>query len=336
MMQTILKDSTMKSLTIALLTIAAAGMLHAQDQQNSTSAMHVGAGATSLSTSADLPVERLGPNDLIGISVYDSPELTRMVRVDPDGTIRLPMLQNHIEAAGLYPEQLENSITAALVNEQVMVDPIVSVTVVEYRSRPISVVGAVRTPVTFQAAGVVTLLDAISQAGGLAENAGPDILVSRQEPTSDGKFTTQIQRIPARDLLSTVDPSLNLILNAGDVIRVPEAGQVYVLGNVKSPGVFPIKGESGISVLKMLAITQGLNAYTARTSYIYRAEGGENKKIPIELKKIMQHKAPDVTLMANDILYVPVAGGRKVALTALGKLAEVSVGISTELLYIYH
>lgn len=328
----------MKSLTIAFLTVVAAGVLHAQSQSGAQSEMRAGPGATSLGESANLPVEQIGPNDLIGITVYDSPELTHTVRVNSDGTIRLPMLQKHIQAAGLYPEQLENAITASLVNGQVLVDPIVSVTVVEYRSRPINVFGAVKTPVTFQAAGEVTLLDAISQAGGLADNAGTEILVSRQEPTSDGKFTTQIQQIPVRGLLNSVDPALNLKLHGGEVIRVPEAGLVYVVGNVKTPGAYPIKDESGITILKLLALTQGLNSYTAHTAFIYRNEDGSggNSQIPIELKKIMEHKAPDVPLMANDILYVPEASGRKAALTTLGKAAEVGVALSTTLLYIYH
>ncbi|HUX46079.1 MAG TPA: polysaccharide biosynthesis/export family protein [Terracidiphilus sp.] len=327
----------MKNLTVALLTIFAAGMLHAQSQPSTTGETGVGSGATTLNASADLPVERIGPNDLIGISVYDSPELTRTVRVDPDGTIRLPMLQNHIQASGLFPEQLEKAITAALVHEQVLVDPIVSVSVVEYRSRPISVVGAVRTPVTFQAVGVVTLLEAISQAGGLADNAGPDILVSRQEPTSDGKVTTQIQRIPASDLLNSVDPSFNLRLHGGEVVRVPEAGLVYVVGNVKAPGAYPIRGESGTSVLKLMALTHGLNSYTAHKAFIYRKEAGSggSGQIPIELKKIMEHKAPDVPLMANDILYVPEANGRKAAFRTLAVVGGIGAAMATTLVYLY-
>ena len=152
-LQTIPKGSTMKNLAIVLLTLVAAGVLHAQDQPSTTGTMRAGAGATSLNASANLPVERIGKNDLIGITVYDSPELTRTVRVDSDGTIRLPMLEKHIQAAGLYPEDLEKAISADLIDEQVLVDPIVTVSVVEYRSRPINVVGAVRNPVTFQDTG---------------------------------------------------------------------------------------------------------------------------------------------------------------------------------------
>ena len=183
----------MKYLTIALLSLFVAGQLPAQSPSGAGSPIHGGTGATSLSESTNLPVERIGENDLIGITVYDSPELTRTVRVNEDGTIRLPMLQKHIKAAGLYPEELEKVIMHALIDEQVLVDPIVTVSVVEYRSRPINVVGAVKTPVTFQDTGVVTLLDAITQAGGLADNAGQEILVSREQPIASGNTSALMQ-----------------------------------------------------------------------------------------------------------------------------------------------
>jgi len=328
----------MKYLAIALLSLSAASLLHTQSPSGGGSPIHGGSGATSLSESTNLPVERIGENDLIGITVYDSPELTRTVRVNADGTIRLPMLQQHIKAAGLYPEELEKTITQALVSEQVLVDPIVTVSVVEYLSRPINVVGAVRTPVTFQDTGVVTLLDAITKAGGLAENAGQEILVSREQLIANGKTSGIVQRIPVRSLFDAVDPSLNLTLQGGDVVRVPEAGRFYVIGNVKAPGAYVIRDTSESSVLKALALSQGLNRYSTDTAYIYRLEGGTGGKseIPIHLKKIMDRKSPDVPLMANDILYVPESGGRRATAAALNSMSMIGVAVGTTLLYIYH
>jgi polysaccharide export outer membrane protein len=333
-MQTVPKGSFMRNAAITLLSVLVACTASGQQQ---AAPAHGGGGPTSLNESSNLTVERIGRNDLIGITVYDSPELTRTVRVDYGGEIRLPMLQQHIQAAGLYPEDLENAIKTALIEGQVLVDPVVTVSVVEYRSRPINVVGEVKNPVTFQATGVVTLLDALSQAGGLTENAGAEILVSRQQLTPDGKSTSLIQRIPVRGLFDTVDPSQNLRLQGGEVIRVPEAGRVYVLGNVKSPGAIAIKdGQS--SVLKMLALSQGLNSFSAHRAYIYRAEGGSGEKnqIPIELKKIMNRKSPDVPLMANDILYIPEASGRKAAFSALDRGLLMGVALSSTLVYLYH
>ena len=99
---------------------------------------------------ANLPAQRIAGNDLIAVSVYDAPELTRTVRVGEDGTIRLPMLKKRVQAEGLLPGGLENAIADALSSERILVDPIVTVTILEYHSRPISVVGAVHKPVTFQ------------------------------------------------------------------------------------------------------------------------------------------------------------------------------------------
>jgi polysaccharide export outer membrane protein len=299
---------------------------------------HVGAGATTLNTPGDLPIERIGNDDLLGITVYDAPELTRTVRVDSNGEIRLPMLRKPIKAAGLYPTDLETAITAALVGEHVLVDPIVTVTIAELRSRPISVVGAVRAPVTFQASGSVTLLDAISQAGGLTENAGPEILVSQKPEGSDSNQPDLVRRIPVRGLIDAVDPSLNLVLHGGQEVRVPEAGKFYVLGNVRRPGAFPMTDGSQSTVLKALAMAEGLDHFSGHIAYIYRSDSSKSEKqeIPVELKKMMDRKSPDVPLLANDILYVPEATGRKATLAALTQATLVGASVGTTLLYIYH
>ena len=139
---------------------------------------------------ANLPAQKIAPNDLLGVSVYDAPELTRTVRVSADGAIRLPMLNARLQAEGLMPADLERAITAALKSEDILVDPIVTVTVLEYNSRPISVVGAVHKPVTFQAVGRITLLEAIARAEGLTSDAGPEILIVRAQPAAGANPVT--------------------------------------------------------------------------------------------------------------------------------------------------
>jgi polysaccharide export outer membrane protein len=248
------------------------------------------------------------------------------------------MLQKHINAKGLFPTDLEKSIASALIEEHVLVDPVVSVTVVEYRSRPISVVGAVRNPITFQATGSMTLLDAISQAGGLTAEAGPEILVSQNSAGSDSRDAPLVRRIPVRALINAADPTMNLTLQGGEVVRVPEAGKFYVLGNVRHPGAFSIADGSESTVLKALALSEGQDHFTANIAYIYRPEAASNGRheIPVELKKIMDRKAPDVAVLPNDILYVPEASGRKATMTALAQLAGFGASIGTTMLYIYH
>ena len=297
----------------------------------------VNSNAISSGDRSSLPAEKIGPDDLLGVSVYDSPELSHPVRVDADGAIRLPMVKQPIPVSGLYPPEIEVAITKALVDGNVLVAPLVSVSVLEYRSRPITVMGAVRNPIVFQAEGPVTLIDAISRAGGIADNAGPDILLSRP-PSAAGESAKISQRIPVQSFLNLDQDFANLKLEAGDVIRIPVAGQVYVLGSVKRPGAFTINDGADSSVMKALALSGGLDEHPSHVAYIYRVEAGAagRSEMPIELKKIMDRKAPDVALEANDILYIPTSNGRRISSKILETSLAVSLGLSTALLYIYH
>ncbi len=261
---------------------------------------------------ANLPAQKIGPDDLVALSVYNSPEFSRTIRVGPDGTLRLPMLKEKVKADGLLPAQLETVIAEALKGEQLLVDPFVTVTMVEYHSRPISVAGAVKKPVTFQAVGQVTLLDALTQAEGLSPEAGGEILISRPSPDGDKK-SSLVQRIPVKGLIDAADPELNVKLFGGEDIRVPEVGKIFVTGNVKKPGMYPVHDSADTTVLKALALSEGLMPYTGSFAYIYRPDDRTNGKneIQIDLKKILSRKAPDVQLQARDILYIPDSSGKR-------------------------
>jgi polysaccharide export outer membrane protein len=279
---------------------------------------------TTSSLPANLPVERIGANDLLSVAVYDSPEFSRTLRVDPDGSIRLPMLRERIRAGGLFPAELESAIAKALQKEGLIVDPVVTVTIIEYHSRPISVAGAVRRPVTFQAAGPVTLLEALARAEGLSAEAGPEILVTRPAaPGAAGQAPPAlVQRIPVKGLIDAADPELNLRLAGGEEIRVPEVGRVFVVGNVRKPGAYRLDDQTETSVFQVLALSEGLAPFAGKQAYIYRREGGAGSKheIPIELRRILERKAPDVPLQANDILYVPDNSNRRIAIHALERM----------------
>jgi polysaccharide export outer membrane protein len=284
----------------------------------------------------NLPALPIGPEDLIAVSVYGAPELSRSVRVTADGHIRMPMVRMPIKVLGLMPSALEAVIAQALVSEQVLVDPAVTVTIVEYRSHPISVVGAVRKPVTFQAYGNVTLIDALTRAEGLSQDSGPEILVSRTHKDDTGNVRTLVQRIPVKGLIDAADPELNLKLEGGEEIRVPEVGKVFVVGNVKKPGAFHVDDANDTTVLKVLALSEGLMPYADKTAYIYRREagaGGTKNEIPIALDQIVHRKAPDVPLMANDILYIPDRSGRRATLSALEKILLVGTGLGAASIY---
>jgi polysaccharide export outer membrane protein len=262
---------------------------------------------------ANLPALKLHAGDLVAVSVYDAPELTRTVRVDPDGTIRLPLLPEGVKAAGLMPRDLEEELAAALKSAEILVDPVVKITVVEYHSRPISVMGAVRKPVTFQSDGAVTLLDALSRAEGLTDEAGPEILVTQNDV---------VRHIAVKQLIDGADPAANLRLTGNEEIRVPVAGKIFVLGNIRKPGAFPVRDPADTTVLKMVALSEGLMPFSEKIAYIVRRREGETpQEIPIELARIMQRKSPDVALAIGDILYIPDNKTRRSTMSILDRVA---------------
>lgn len=306
------------------------------------------------SPGANLPAQAIGPADLLAISVYGAPELTRTVRVSPEGLIRLPMLREKIDAQGLMPAAVEMRIAAALAREQILVNPAVTVTIAEYHSRPISVLGAVRAPLTFQALGKTTLLEALTRAQGLSEDAGPEILLTR---TAGGGGAARVEHIAVKKLIDAADPAWNVTLEGGEEIRVPQAGRVFVAGNVKHPGAFRMDGAGDTTVLKALALAEGLAPFATKEAYIFRpgprggtsvgwvagdggvagggvAGGGGGiggTEIPVALSKIMERKAPDLALAANDILFIPDnrarRNGMNVLEKALGFAASTASGI---------
>jgi protein involved in polysaccharide export with SLBB domain len=185
----------------------------------------------------------------------------------------------------------------------------------------IGVQGAVRDPLTFQASGAVTLLEAITRAGGLTAAAGPEILVSKTQTGPDGQPTWLIERVSIQVLIDGTDAEANMVLSGGEEVRVPGASRVFVVGNVKRPGAFVVQDGAESSVLKVLSLAEGLVPNAGRQAYIFRREAVEGKnEIKIELSKIMDRKAADVTLLANDILYIPDSHTRRLGRTILEKL----------------
>ena len=284
--------------------------------------------------STNLPAQPVGPYDLLMVSVYDSPELTRSVRVSGDGKIRLPMLKQPLKISGMLPDAVGEVITQALIEDGVLIDPIVTVGIAEYHSRPISVAGAVRNPITFQAAGPVTLLEAIAKAGGLDRTAGQEILLTRVAMQEGNPATTTLH-IPVVSLMNTADPRWNLPLTGGEEIRVPEAGQIFVAGNIAKPGAFSAPDTKDATVIKAVALAGGLLPFYSKQAYIYRPnpDTGVKQEIPIDMKKILSRHTPDVALQPNDILYIPDDRGKRLSIGALEKLLVLGTGASTALIY---
>ena len=203
------------------------------------------------------------------------------------------------------------------------------ITIAEYATRPIRVAGAVRHPLTFDATGPVTLLEALTRAEGLSGDAGPDILVTRTAADTAPATGPLTQRIAVKDLIEKADPAANLILTGDEEVRVPEAGRVFVVGNVKKPGAFPVGDAAGVSVLKALALAEGLAPFSTKLAYIYRPGEGGQREIEVSLRKIMDRKEPDVVLEAGDIFYVPDNRSGRITASALDKAVSFAAGTAS-------
>lgn len=252
-----------------------------------------------------LPDHKIVPDDLLAVSVYDEPELSRNVRVGKDGLIAMPMLKSGLRVEGLLPRELEAEISRRYVDEQILVHPLVSVSIMDYATHLVSVVGAVKTAGQFTITEPITVYGALAKAGWTTSDAGPDLLltVSESEPP---------RKINIDALQLNKDPSLNVPLKGGEVVSVPAAPKVWVTGNVTHPQPVPIHNPADATVLKVVASAEGLTQYYGKTAYIYRADDkGVRHEIPVPLKDIVHHKKQDVALLADDILLIPDDNGTK-------------------------
>ncbi|MCL6481106.1 MAG: polysaccharide export protein [Firmicutes bacterium] len=275
---------------------------------------------------------QIGSGDLLRIEVFDVPDLSREVRVSESGYISLPLLPVRVRAGGLTAFQLEEKLAELLQVNGLVRNPQVTVFVKEQRSQPITVIGAVRSPLVYQAIRQTTLLEVLSQAGGIADDAGSVVIVTRPAVTEDdASAQAQTFVIKLRDLLESGDPRYNIPLQGGDVVSVPRAGIVYVVGAVEQPGGFVLQSDSEeMTVLKAVALARGLLG-TARPSdaVVLRKDpaSGQKREIEVDLKKVMARQAEDIRLYPNDILFVPDSTGKK----ALRRLGEVGLAITSGL-----
>ncbi len=292
----------------------------------------------------------IGSGDLLSIEVFDVPELSRDVRVNETGFVAIPLIPVKVQAAGLTPFQFQDKLAELLQVNGLVTHPQITVTVKEQHSEPITVIGAVRAPLTVQAVHQMTLLQLLSQAGGIADDAGSKVLITRKPPltepnsTSDdspavGTMETPSANTPAgtentitidlNELLDSGDPKYNIPLLGGDVVTVPRAGIVYAVGAVQHPGGFVMQSDrQQLTVLKVLSLAGGLTA-TAKggSAMILRQPPGsqQRQQLPVDVKKILALKGEDMSLRQNDILYVPDSTGKH----ALRRSAEVAIGIAT-------
>jgi polysaccharide export outer membrane protein len=280
----------------------------------------------------------IGSGDLLGVEVFDVPELSRDVRVNETGYISLPLMPSKVRAAGLNPFQLQDKLAELLQTNGLVSTPQVTVTIKEQHSQPITVIGAVKTPMVIQALRRTTLLQALSQAGGIADDAGVSVVVTRPpedvsdlaDPNSASAVSApQTFIISLADVLESADSRFNIPLVGGDVVSVPRAGIIYVVGAVSRPGGFLMQNDlDNMTILKMLALAGGTtNSAKIANTIILRKNSvtGERDQVPVDLRRIMHMKTKDVMLQSNDILFVPDSNGLK----ALHRAGDVAVALTS-------
>lgn len=280
----------------------------------------------------------IGSGDLLTVDVFDVPELSRDVRVNETGYISLPLMPAKVRAEGLTTFQLQDKLAELLQTNGLVSSPQVSVSLKERNSQPITVIGSVKTPMVIQAVRQTTLLQALSQAGGIADDAGNTVIVTRQAektlPAGDSNAPPmaaepQSFTINLTDLLQTGDGRFNIPLIGGDVVSVPRAGIIYVVGAVNRPGGFVMQNDyDRMTTLKMLSLAGGtINTAKIKSAVILRKnpETGKRDEVPVDLSKVMHLKAEDVTMQANDILYVPDSTGKR----ALRRTGDIAVSLTT-------
>ncbi len=266
----------------------------------------------------------LGSGDLLSITIYGDPDLSRDQRIGAEGSIYMPYLKEKIKAAGKTIEQLQNAIGEAYIAQGILKTPQPIIAVKEYHSAPVNLVGSFTQPGVIQIVGRTTLLEAISQGHGLVPTAGPRIIVTRHEAGGQ----TQTFVVPIKDLYEkSDDPALNIELKVGDVISVPRSEFIYVVGAVNKQGTLSMNEIPDWTVLKALSAVGNVTrtAKADQTFILRKNAAGASQEIPVNLKRLLARKDPDIPLMANDMLLVPDSAGKK----ALLKVADMMTGLGT-------
>jgi polysaccharide export outer membrane protein len=302
--------------------------------------------ALSRTQATDAPI---GPGDLIHVDIFDVPELSRDFRVSDTGEISFPLVRDRVAVAGLTPFELEPKFENLLITNGLVSHPNVSVNVRERTSAPISVVGAVAHTMVYQVTRPTTLLEVMAAAGGVADTAGDTVIITRpaieaSAVTNPGSDTTtdepQEQKIiiRLRDLLESGDSVYDIPVHGGDMITVPPAGIVYVLGfGIEQPGGYVLSGHGEqVTVLQMIALARGFARFSKPNDAAILRDNpttGKRDTIPVRIMDIQKHKLDDVPLQSNDILYVPDNGGKKAL--AQGIQSAVAVGTSIAIYHAY-
>ncbi len=287
----------------------------------------------------------LGPEDQVSIRVLDLEEFAGSAaavketgyRIDLRGNINLPLI-GRMKVSGQTLEQFEAALVERL--KEYLKNPSVTVAVIDYKSQPISVVGQVTTPGVHQLQGRKSLLEVISAVGGLKAEAGHQIKITRKieygaiplptaRPDSTGKFS--VAEISIKRILNAVSPEENIQIQPFDVISVPKAELVYVVGDVKRSGGIVLGDREQMTALQALSLAEGMerNAKGNSAKILRRpVNGGEREEIMVSLYDILKGKSVDVPMKPDDILFVPSSTGKRMANRSLEAMVSIVTGIA--------
>jgi len=258
------------------------------------------------------------------------PELSDLsnkpVRIDGEGDVEVP-LAGRVHVAGLTVQQTERDLDKVLT--KYIRNPQVVVNVAEVRSQPVSVLGAVNSPGVHQVQGHKTVLEMLASAGGVRQDAGYSIRITRQlewgciplpaaRLDASGKFS--VAEVNLRKIMDAKTPEENIQIFPHDVISVPKAEMVYVIGEVHRSGGFVLGEHKSISVLQALSLAEGLNpGADPRHAKILRlkVDADQREELKVDVKDALSGKKPDFPLQGEDILFIPGSTGKKAALRAL-------------------
>ena len=272
---------------------------------------------------------KIGPEDLLEISVFEVEKLNKTVRVSSQGNISLPLL-GVLRVKGLTANQLEKELRE-LLSEKYLQDPHVSVFIKEYRSQRISVMGAVKSPKVFEVTGQKTILDMLAMAEGVRDDAGHLLFLIRPPALEDevpevpergaapealeGRKDSDQSRpktfvINLEELLIKGDLTLNLPLIHGDVINIPVSGKVFVGGEVWRPGGFILAGKR-MTLSQAIVLAGGLKpqAKGSQTKiFRYSEKGTGREMLSVNVYAIQKGQKEDLNVKENDIIIVPRHG----------------------------
>jgi polysaccharide export outer membrane protein len=258
----------------------------------------------------------IGPGDQLHVQVFATPDLEQHPRVTDAGDIPLVLVGN-VHVAGLTPAQAAATIEKDLIAGNFMLHPQVTVTVEQFATQGVAVLGQVKQPGTFPITTPRSIFDMIAMAGGLTDIADRSITIERKN--DPGQKT---QFFYSNNSNNAIDHSV--LVYPGDKVLVPKAGLVYVLGDVKTPGGYVMSNNSSqLTVLQMIAAAGGTktSAVPSHARLIRKAESGAYEDKPLPLSAMQKGKLPDMPLQAGDIVYVPFSYMRNIAAESSGVVA---------------